>query len=277
LVKQKNFAKILALSAAAILFGTVIGAIQFSDVKAQVTFAPDHYLSYRIADKLGPDFEPVQVRLIDQFEAGLFDVKKPLWLYNPAQKNDESTHDLVTHLMGYKIRGEHEERLIQVQNQFENFIAETGKADRLLVPTAKSHDGPVGELESTLVDHFKCYKIDVLSSTTNDVKKRVSVFDTNFQELRDFRVGPAKWICNPVTKIHEEVTTNIQHPDDHLTCYKVKPKKGDLGHAGPVFVDTNNQFGPEFLKTLKHDHENKNGKVKKHELCVPSLKSIIEE
>jgi len=68
--------------------------------------------------------------------------------------------------------------------------------------------------------------------------------------------------------------SDIKNPDVHLTCYKVKPRLNDQGHDRIKF-DTNNQFGPEFLKTKLHDEVTASGKIFRHEICVPTLKQII--
>ena len=48
--------------------------------------------------------------------------------------------------------------------------------------------------------------------------------------------------CNPVQKIHNGKVTQILHPKDHLTCYKMTPKD----FAMNVFL--HNQFGdPQFF------------------------------
>ncbi len=71
----------------------------------------------------------------------------------------------------------------------------------------------------------------------------------------------------------EQQLSDIKNPDVHLTCYKVKPRGADLGHDRIKF-DTNNQFGPEFLKTKLHDELDRNEKIQRHNFCVPTQKFL---
>jgi len=256
--------------------------VEFIDITMQngpIEFNPDHYFGYQVTQKTIPKFSPLQITLGDQFETGIYDVLKPIKMYNPAKKNGAAVHDEVTHLKAYKIRGDHNPvQDIVLTNQFEQLVVNTNKAIRLLVPTAKSHDGPTDPLIDTPVDHFKCYKLQVIDRFPLDVsKKRVRVFDTNFKEKSIVRIVGDPLLCNPVAKfdpITGQQLSEIKNPDLHLTCYKVKPRPNDEEHDRIKF-DTNNQFGPEFLKTKLHDERTASGKIFRHELCVPTMKQII--
>ena len=87
---------------------------------------------------------------------------------------------------------------------------------------------------------------------------RVSVWD-QFDQPMLLDVKKPKWLCNPV----EKDMTEIQNPDAHLLCYKVKRVKGEPKFEKVEGIHTNNQFGPLQLEAKK---------VK--ELCVPSEKDL---
>jgi len=261
------------------LFGGPIFVVTEKQIQQGTSvFAPDHYFGYNVADRTVPKFSPLKIRLLDQFETGIYDVLKPIKMYNPATKNREPVQDTVTHLKAYKIRGPHEPVTdIILTNQFETLVVNTKRVNSILVPTAKSHDGPTDPLIDEPVDHFKCYNITVVSKIPGAVKKKVRIFDTNFDEVRKVKVVGKPLLCNPVEKfdfISAQQLSEIKNPDIHLTCYKVKPRGADLGHDRIKF-DTNNQFGPEFLKTKLHDEIDRNGKLFRSQLCVPTMKQII--
>jgi len=239
-------------------------------------FAPDHYFGYVIGQKTIPKFSGFPIVLADQFENQEYEVVNPQMMFNPAMKNKEPVHDTETHLKKYKIRGPHEPVLgITLTNQFETLVVNTKRVDSILVPTAKSHTGPTNQLEVEPVDHYKCYKLELISREKNLVGKSPKIFDTNFEELRKMRVLLKPLLCNPVEKIDltGQPLSTIKNPDIHLTCYKVKPRLPDEGHDRVRF-DTNNQFGPEDLKTRLHDVELANGKTLRHEFCVPTMKTL---
>jgi len=242
------------------------------------TPSADHYFGYFVFDRTDPKFSAIPIRLVDQFEDQSYKVLKPIKMYNPASKNREPVQDTVTHLKAYKISGEHTPVTdIILTNQFEQLTVDTRRVVSMLVPTAKSHDGPTDPLIDEPVDDFKCYKLQVIAKFPGDVKKRIRVFDTNFDEVRKVKVIGKPLLCNPVAKfdLTGQQLSEIKNPDLHLTCYKVKPRGADLGHDRIKF-DTNNQFGPEVLKTKNHDVLKENGKFKnRHEICVPTMKQII--
>jgi len=277
-----KFEKILSttlICSAAILIGTVIGVLQISEVQAGDPFFPDHYFGYVVTDRTDPKFSGFTIGLVDQFGPNDYTVVKPIKMYNPAKKNNENPiHDKVTHLKAYKITGDHTPVTgIFLTNQFEQLVVNTKKVDSILVPTAKSHDGPTSPLIDEPVDHFKCYVINVLERFPGAVdKKKVVIVDKNFDERRKVKITGKPILCNPVAKFDPatgQQLSFIKNPDSHLTCYKVKPKLSDEGHTRIKF-DTNNQFGPEILKTRPHDEPLGNGKILKHMLCVPTMKDL---
>jgi len=226
----------------------------------------DHYLSYDVKEMKGtPKFEKRDVTLADQFETGIFEVKKLKALYNPVDKNGEGIIDPNTHLVGYEIKRDKDEPKhvkqtnIQVDNQFGTLIVDTKKPDRLLVPSAKSLTGPVGALPVPLtVDHFNCYKVKVTEGTPEFVPLQVTLED-QFTAPRVFDVDKPTRLCNPVDKNGE----GILNPELHLLCYKVKPAKDEPKHEKIESIHVNNQFGPLQVDTKKEK-----------ELCVPSTKTL---
>jgi len=260
------------------LFGSPVFVMTEKQIQQGTSvFAPDHYFGYVVFQKTIPKFSGFPIGLSDQFEKDIYAVVKPLMMFNPAQKNKETVQDDVTHLKKYKIKGPHTSvKDIVLTNQFEQLTVDTTRVNSILVPTAKSHEGPTSPLKDEPVDHFKCYKIKVIDRSKNLVGKRVKIFDTNFDEVRKMKVFGKPLLCNPVQKLDPatgQPLSTIKNPDVHLTCYKVKPRGADLGHDRIRF-DTNNQFGPEDLKTRPHDVILKSGKILRHELCVPTLKDL---
>jgi len=228
---------------------------------------PDHYLGYKVKEtKDTPKFDKRDVDLTDQFGSGIFEVKKPERLYNPVDKNGEGITDLITHLVGYKIELEDDDddeviASVLVTNQFGDIILDVEEEKFLLVPSAKDLNSPPSELGSTLIDHYKCYEVEVTDDTPKFEKREIRVFDPNFDEDRTLEVKKPKLLCNPVDKNGE----GIIDEENHLLCYDVKSAKDEPKHEKRKSVFTNNQFGPEQLDTKK---------VK--ELCVPSMKTLLE-
>jgi len=276
-----KFQKILSatlICTALVLIGTVFGVPQIPEVQAGMTFMPEHYLGYWLTPKTVPPFESVPIGLVDQFEKDIYEVVKPLMMFNPAQKNKEIVYDDVTHLKKYKLVGPHTSvKDIVLINQFEQLTVDTRRVVSMLVPTAKSHTGPTDPLKDEPVDHFKCYKIRASEKFPGPVpKNNIQIIDTNFKEQRQMKVAGTPLLCNPVQKLDPatgDPLSMIKNPETHLTCYKVKPKVSDTGHDRIRF-DTNNQFGPEDLKTRPHDMVLANGKILRNEFCVPTIKIL---
>jgi len=223
-------------------------------------FCPDHYFGYEASTTRGiPMFSKTTVTLDDQFESGTYQVEKTVRLYNPVNKNSEGIIDELTHLKGYKIKPfsnsvvvlQSSTTGIEVSNQFGTLVVGTLKTELLLVPTAKDPDNPVDELSSTLVDHYKCYKVRVIDD--QQIREAVSLED-QFQAGM-FDPKRPKMLCNPVDKNGE----GVNNPDNHLMCYEIN------NIFRKTNIHTHDQFGPETLDIKK---------VK--ELCVPSKKRILQ-
>ncbi|MGH9427991.1 MAG: DUF7450 family protein, partial [Terriglobia bacterium] len=240
------------------------------------------------------------VTLSDQFEAGLFQVQKPVSLCNPADKEGEDPAALANpdHLQAYQIalvpkicvagsptnegkacRREQDcgalisrtsfcqrapdhvrQTNLTVENQFGSFQVDTLKPNRLLVPTAKSLSGPA-PMPTPGIDHFKCYSVRITPRTPKFPKDiQVSVVD-QFQQPTLYDVVKPIRLCAPVNKDNE--SPGAETHSGHLMCYQVKPAREQSKHVRVPNIYTNNQFGPELLDTLKEE-----------ELCVPSQKIL---
>jgi hypothetical protein len=224
---------------------------------------PDHYLGYEAKMPKGaPAFEQRSVHLADEFGTGTFNVEKPSLLLNPVEKQHNGEISLIddplTHLEAYKIKEGYDN--ILVENQFGQLIVNTAKAEFLLVPTASSLDDPdVSELDSSLVDHYKCYKVEIDKDAPIQFSPTQStLFDPNFGAEKLFDVKKPKMLCNPVDKNGE----GIKNYSNHLMCYDVAPADG-LKHNKKKSVFTNNQFGSEKLDISKEK-----------QICVPSTTTL---
>ncbi len=96
-------------------------------------------------DRGQPDFERVQVSVLDQFnQPTLLDVKKPKWLCNPVDKNNEGIANPDDHLLCYKVkraRGEpkfEKVKGIHTNNQFGPLRLRAKREKELCVPSEKN-------------------------------------------------------------------------------------------------------------------------------------------
>lgn len=226
-----------------------------------------HFLFYKVktTPKTSKFVPPLPVHLVDQFEDKTHNVKKPLALGNPANKENEDP-DAINyphHLEAYLIKEtpgtpQHAKRSnIRVDNQFGAIFVDTIKPDRLLVPTAKSQVAQPPAPSNPPVDHFKCYKVKMTRGAPKFQARQVFVVD-QFNQPKTVNVKKPTRLCNPVDKNDED----IQQPDAHLMCYLVAPAPTQPKHSPVPGLFVNNQFGPERLDTIKEE-----------ELCLPSLKT----
>ncbi len=155
----------------------------------------------------------------------------------------------------YKLLGEKSafKTHLKVTHPLGGMIITKMKPEGILVPTAKGLDlnGPPPDLPVTDVDHFQCYQL-VKGKEMPPTKGVTLHLKDQFLD-RGFTIRAPVRLCAPVEKIHDGVTTPIQHPEKHLMCYKL----GLVSHK--VGVRLTNQLGSEEKRTEKAD-----------ELCVPS-------
>ena len=156
----------------------------------------------------------------------------------PADKNGEDP-DAVTdngHLVSYTLKQtapkEKKVRGVTVTNQFGDLELTVGKADRMLIPTAKSLTGNPGPL-GILLDHFKCYKVSQAKF------RRMGIgIETQFGPIIIDIKKPLHF-CVPASKNGEDPTAPSH--TEYLMCYQVRGPRPDVQPS----IFTNDQFGPD--------------------------------
>jgi hypothetical protein len=273
----------------------VLGSLSFSPLATGAE--SNHFLCYKTHITAGtPKFAGIKgLRLADQFEDKLFDIKNPLYLCTPADQNNEGIVDPTTHLEGYQIKmtkGEPEyirQTHITVENQFGELVVDTLIPNELLVPTAEDLTNPVAPLDpaSHGVDHFKCYDIQVSKKTPN-FPHGIQAFVTDEFEQKLYDLLKPVHLCTPV----DQNGKGIKNPMASLMCYTVRkiPKictavapenalgackrEEDCGgrrrqtsfclpqprYESITGIHMNNEFGTEQADTVQEE-----------ELCVPSF------
>ncbi len=248
----------------------------------------DHFTCYKTAAAKAPrgaapypKFAPTTVTAVDRFttsepnDQGRLDLKKPLVVCNPSDKNgeDPTAPDHAAHLEGYAAKitktdpkqPKPAKSVRAITNQLGPLSLQISKPDSLLVPSAKvPGDGGATPLGPTGVDHFKCYKAKVAKAKRGEpilpVFTRTTVAVTDqFGGPRTFDLKKPTRLCAPANKNGEDPAAP-SHPD-HLVCYQAKlakqtPKQPKLV---PQVVSTTNQFGAEVVRAKSLV-----------ELCVPS-------
>lgn len=233
-----------------------LDALAWSPALEEPIPVADHFLSYQIKHR-------AEVFLEDPFMNmnGVFEIKDPVALLNPADKDGGGINDRNTHLLSYKVEGPDFAGFedISVINQFGEFFVGVEEPERLLVPASKSlsSDGPLPSPDTSAhnVDHFLCYEID--NDDQDNLGIQIPVVD-QFNQPKLFDIKKPRWLCNPVEKNGEE----IKDPDNHLMCFSIEPASGEPSHDRIEGLFVNDQFGPGRADT----------KIER-ELCVPSTKS----
>jgi hypothetical protein len=245
-----------------------LAAIWSASAYAQSTPPPlDHFRCYYIPNQ--PVLN-IPIQLQDQFDAALpapqnFENINQLTLARICNTTRKLINNVTTpmtnpthHLAMYQINPQPIiPRTVVVSNQFDS--ATTGQtlmvsdARFLLVPSGKIPLPGTTPSPSPDLDHYKCYaaggnRVNLLPFLTDE-----------FIAENTFVLWPVLF-CNPVLKIHGNVTTNIQNNRDHLTCYATTGT-GFAGSTNPPGVGIRNQFGTVGVPVLKPDM-----------FCVPSLK-----
>jgi hypothetical protein len=219
----------------------------------------DHYLCYKV--KATTIFTPPPaVHLVDDFEDVTAEVRKLRALCTPASKNGEPVTDAVTHLEAYQIKTSPKhvrQPGVVMVNQLGSLTLSTVKPDLLLVPANKALSTdpapPAPDENAISVNHYKCYKA---KATTPFTPVQVSVSD-QFTAPKLFDLRKVRHLCTPVDKNSE----GVKNSDAHLVCYQAKSASGQPKHVRQTGVQTNDQFGPLVL-----------GTVKERELCIPSVR-----
>jgi len=219
-----------------------------------------NFKGYSLSRRRG--FVPIDVALVDQFEAKDTTVLRPKYLANPAGIDGSGIDDPTGHLMCYKIKdvaGQTPLALtdVRLESQFGTDLVTAQRTDVLCVPAAKD----LVPLTSTF-DRFKCYRLRKQKGAPRFVKRDVTVNDQFENKL--MTISRPFLLCNPVGKDGEE----IQNPVCHITCYKIADVRGQ-----PPFVEQDaiveDEFGTQNVGTNTNVREFCHRSAV---LCVPSLK-----
>jgi len=213
----------------------------------------EHFQCYAIRKA---DPHPIaSVGLVDQFKTpeDSIEVLRARRFCNPTRKVDENgqfgINDIRQHLTFYATYPQEGPlRWAVVSNQFgQRQVLILREPVALAVPTHKPpHEAPKG------LDHFRCYAANGAA-----VNKGVGLSDQFITPLTGHFVLNPKMFCNPVQKRHNDTITEIQNPDEHLTCYSMTRVPFNMQR------DVRNQFGGQSFQIGPPDT-----------LCVPSRKLL---
>jgi hypothetical protein len=185
-------------------------------------------------------------------------------LCNPASVNgqDPSAPDELNHLIGYVItnRTPRAGRVPGqvVTNQFGTTVVTVLRPLALMVPSAKSLDGPTPPLDPAGVDHYQCYAVGSAGKARVAGLTIVDQFGTMTMDVK----RPSR-LCVAADKQEEGVIDS----NAALMCYQVRTSSGVTpfrGPDGPVYIA--NQFGPDTLLVTRPT-----------ELCVPSAVTTADD
>jgi hypothetical protein len=219
----------------------------------------DPFLCYKAkATKGGPGFEPRSAALANPIATGDASVLGYKALCNPAAVDGEPIEEPASHLASFGMKPAvkvAKRGMLPVTTPLGALSLDTVKPDRLLLPAAKSVEGPVEPLASTSVDPFECFKAKLTKGTPKLAKGLELTVADQFAETRTFLVKKPTRLC-VATSVGG---SKLLSPEAALVCFKVKPAKGQPKHAKRAGVHVNHVFGPGQLDTVKEE-----------ELCLPS-------
>lgn len=216
----------------------------------------------------------IPIMLQDQFDAALpapqnWEKINQLTLAricNPVYKTDSTgtypPNDPTHHLTMYQINPQPIiPRVVQTYDpQFQYQTLDVSDARFLLVPTGKAILPNTAPSPTPNLDHYKCYQ-----ACGPRVDRPVSLAD-QFSTENVTALWPVLF-CNPVVKIHNNLTTPIQNNRDHLTCYSTTPS------VFPGLPDPANPNSPAGIN-IWNQFERGNKTVQKPDLlCVPVQKT----
>jgi hypothetical protein len=110
-------------------------------------------------------------------------------------------------------------------------------------PVISTFERPSAAFRPLPLNHFYCYRI-ATSLPVSETVKTQDQFDPRFRKTR---VGSPTHLCNPVRKIHNNVTSPILYPNDHLVFYNIGAHK----EPAALKVRVNNQFGRQELEVYR--------------------------
>jgi hypothetical protein len=181
------------------------------------------------------------VVLTDAFQTNApYQVTKPVRLGLPSNKNGEGVNDADTHREEYQVKPVKggpaftPRSDVHVVNQCSDLLIDVVKPVSLLVPTAKSLNGPVTPLDPVHhnLEHFLCYQAKTQAKLAKGIQADVA---DQFQTRRYDLVKITK-LCTPVdkagapsflsgpNKAQPKTITPATRvvPDTHLVCYQAK-------------------------------------------------------
>ena len=207
----------------------------------------DHFQCY---ETHRPPLRLSGVSLVDHFGASTVRVIRGKRFCAPADKNGEDPTAWTDpdHLAVYTIKQTTPRfapiRDFTVVNQFGTMELDLVRPDALLVPSAKSHTGPIASF-TPQIDHFKCYK------ARGRFRSGPLAITDQFGSITGSIKRPVRY-CAPVDKNGEGVID----PSTHLVCYQLRSAAGAPTHDTLFSL---NQFGPDSFEVFGP-----------RELCVPS-------
>lgn len=188
-----------------------------------------------------------------------------LWrLCNPAAINNQLAPKHRDHLLGYSLTSAASSGLgrvkgIEVIDQFGTSPnVEIVRRDLMMLPSAKSLDGPVSAIQNPELDDFACYRIRGARRFTTQV-----VIDDQFVTGLHLDVKQALRLCLSASR---QALSGRLDPTDALMCYKTRPTIGFPPFRGP----TSDVFVANTLpdvSTLEHVNHLR-------ELCVPAIVTL---
>jgi hypothetical protein len=213
----------------------------------------------------------LQVSLAGRFETKLFNVTMPLSLCTPADLMGGGIGDSNTHLQGYSIRlaktdppqnkpaSQHDLRVTNLLHPQGELVVDISNPSRLLVPTAKSLNGPVGLPGSNNVDHYECYRSKVGKGMKFTPILGVSIGDQFTDPPKKYDFLRSTQLCVPVDKNGE----GVKNESSYLQCYQVKQVKGLCTEGSPAHPG-------EVCKK----EEDCGGTSKQSSFCVPQAQHV---
>jgi hypothetical protein len=220
-----------------------------SSVLSGQVFDLEHFQCYPVL-KVDNEVQAT-VGLRDQFnDPGDYDVRRAVRFCNPTRKfHNDQLYDIADdrqHLTLHAIFPQAGPlRIALVQDQFGTRWLKLRGPSRLATPTQKEgHEAPQG------LDHFQCYE-----ANGAPVNQAVALSDQFIPAFTGHYVLDPIGFCNPVEKRHGGASTEIQHPDMHLTCYSMTRVPFS------AVKQITNQFGVQKIEVGPPDR-----------LCVPSRK-----
>lgn len=235
----------------------------------------DHYVSYLVDKSIAPIGVVLRDQFINSTDFQLVSIER---LLNPAKKLHNgmafSPRRPGLHYLAYRVQTPvpFTPRSVVIENQFEKRVVTAVRPHYVLTPTGKRKIGiPIenvfSHMPSAIVNkliaaivppipdnanHYLCYDLEPYDMTAGVLLK------DQFQD-KQFEVIRARYLCNPVEKMHNGKVSAIVDEANHLTCYEVIPH-----NAVNRMVLTHDQFG------IKSQNA-----VRTEELCVPTVKTHL--